>query len=178
MLRKSIRREFSSQTPWRFNRAFQRIYDECDPKQLLNRVCNWVKLLFGGIEVFEVTVEKNFSAAHHLRDYPGNCRNLHGHNWKVEVAFRVGELDAMGLAIDFRLAARLLDTVIAPLDHINLNDFPAFKSMNPTCENISRYIFKEIKKLLEDHPKPETRVYRVRVWESGTTHVAYMEDTQ
>jgi len=35
--------------------------------------------------VFEITVEEQFSAAHALRNYPGDCEHLHGHNWAVEV---------------------------------------------------------------------------------------------
>lgn len=26
-----------------------------------------------------------FDAAHYLPAYPGNCKKLHGHTWKVEV---------------------------------------------------------------------------------------------
>ncbi len=35
--------------------------------------------------MYQITVEKSFSAAHTLPDHPGKCRNLHGHNWDVRV---------------------------------------------------------------------------------------------
>ena len=43
-----------------------------------------------------------FSAAHRLRlDYPSQCTNLHGHNWKVTVECRARELNANGMVVDF-----------------------------------------------------------------------------
>ena len=33
--------------------------------------------------MYELTVQLEFSAAHHLRDYPGKCGRLHGHNYRV-----------------------------------------------------------------------------------------------
>ena len=34
---------------------------------------------------YTLKVLSEFAAAHSLRDYPGDCKRLHGHNWKVEV---------------------------------------------------------------------------------------------
>ncbi|MDR1412975.1 MAG: reverse transcriptase-like protein, partial [Actinomycetes bacterium] len=34
---------------------------------------------------YHLSVKEHFDAAHHLYDYPGQCRNLHGHTWEVEV---------------------------------------------------------------------------------------------
>jgi len=31
-------------------------------------------------KMYELTVETEFAAAHHLRGYQGKCENLHGHN--------------------------------------------------------------------------------------------------
>ena len=33
----------------------------------------------------ELTKIFEFSAAHRLPDYKGQCNNLHGHTWKVEI---------------------------------------------------------------------------------------------
>ena len=35
---------------------------------------------------YEINVQTHFSAAHHLRGYPGNCEKPHGHNWIVKSA--------------------------------------------------------------------------------------------
>lgn len=34
--------------------------------------------------LYSLKVHPQFCSAHTLRDYPGDCRRLHGHNWKVE----------------------------------------------------------------------------------------------
>ncbi|MCI5222763.1 MAG: hypothetical protein D3924_08860, partial [Candidatus Electrothrix sp. AR4] len=42
------------------------------------------------------------SGGHHLRNYPGNCEKPHGHNWKIKVTVRAGELDKLGMGMDFK----------------------------------------------------------------------------
>ncbi len=44
----------------------------------------------------------DFSSAHQLRGYQGECEELHGHNWKVEVEVEGEKLDSVGLLIDLR----------------------------------------------------------------------------
>ncbi|WP_261341682.1 6-pyruvoyl trahydropterin synthase family protein [Candidatus Kuenenia stuttgartensis] len=41
--------------------------------------------------MFELIIDTDFAAAHNLRGYKGQCENLHGHNWKVQVVFEVGK---------------------------------------------------------------------------------------
>ena len=50
----------------------------------------------------DIFIKTHFSGGHHLRAYPGNCENPHGHNWKVKVTVRARELDQLGMGIDFR----------------------------------------------------------------------------
>ncbi len=42
-------------------------------------------------------IRTSFAAAHCLIHYQGECENLHGHNWKVEVSVLARELDKAGL---------------------------------------------------------------------------------
>ena len=53
--------------------------------------------------MYSIKVEANFSSAHNLRGYKGKCEELHGHNWKVEVAVAKNKLDKLGMVADFRL---------------------------------------------------------------------------
>ena len=50
--------------------------------------------------MYVLTIRTSFAAAHNLINYQGDCENLHGHNWKVEVAVTARELDKAGLGID------------------------------------------------------------------------------
>ena len=35
--------------------------------------------------MFEIEIRRTFAAAHQLKGYDGDCRNLHGHNYSVVV---------------------------------------------------------------------------------------------
>jgi 6-pyruvoyltetrahydropterin/6-carboxytetrahydropterin synthase len=94
--------------------------------------------------IFEVAVETHFSAAHALRNYPGDCARLHGHNWIVRVFVRCRELDETGIGIDFRVVKDHVKAVLQGLDHYNMNELPPFRETNPSSENIARYLYGEL----------------------------------
>ena len=118
--------------------------------------------------MFELSINGDFSSAHFLRNYEGKCKDLHGHNWKVEVSVTSSELNDIGMVADFgELKAKLKD-VLANLDHVCLNEREYFKDSNPTAENISKYIFDEFSKVVQS-----LKVSKVRVWETSTNSVIY-----
>lgn len=123
--------------------------------------------------VYEVYVKTHFSAAHKLRGYPGDCSRVHGHNWIVEVFVRSTELNEIGIAIDFRDIRKAVKQVIAKMDHLDLNDLPAFSVENPTSENIARYLYKELSKSLNCG---SIRVSRVKVCETPGAGALYWEE--
>lgn len=123
--------------------------------------------------MFDVFVKSHFSAGHHLRAYPGNCERPHGHNWKVLVTIRAGKLDDLGMALDFRVAKEGVKKVIDTLDHIDLNEHPAFLDRNPSSENIAIYIFENLKK---DLTTANYAPHSVEVRETDNCGVIYRED--
>jgi len=92
--------------------------------------------------MFNLTVTKEISAGHFLRDYSGPCANQHGHNYHLEVTFQCqdDELDEHGFVIDCREAKEYLKR----FDHVNLNDLEEFKDKNPTMENLAVTIGKKL----------------------------------
>lgn len=123
--------------------------------------------------VFEVYVKTQFSAAHSLKGYPGDCARVHGHNWIIEVFVKCKELDEIGIGIDFRDIKQSVKDVLQGLDHFNLNDLPAFKDVNPTSENIAKLLYKELgKKLNSDVVK----VSKVKVSETPGAGAFYWEE--
>ena len=52
--------------------------------------------------MYKIKIEGDFSSAHNLRGYKGKCEELHGHNWKVEVAVVSSKLDKIGMVMDFK----------------------------------------------------------------------------
>ena len=123
--------------------------------------------------MFEVCVEHTFAAAHQLRNYRGKCENLHGHNYKVQVAMEGEELAFNGLLFDFADLKKALRGVVEYLDHKFLNELSPFDSVNPTAENIAKFICEEVQKSLADPPGNGARVCQVRVWETETSFATF-----
>jgi 6-pyruvoyltetrahydropterin/6-carboxytetrahydropterin synthase len=120
--------------------------------------------------MFELNVRKEFSAAHHLREYRGKCESLHGHNWKVEVFVAAAKLNKTGIVADFREIKERLNGVLEELDHTYLNELPYFRKYNPTSENIAKYIFD---KLRPQFSRLRIKLRKVTVWESDNAHASY-----
>ncbi|MEN6349631.1 MAG: 6-carboxytetrahydropterin synthase QueD [Syntrophomonas sp.] len=125
------------------------------------------------LTIFEVKVIEEFAAAHWLKDYPGNCSQIHGHTWKTEVTLMGEKLDDMGMLVDFRDVRRVLKGIVGKFDHRLLNEIELFNSINPTAENLAHFIYEEIKVSFS-----RCRVKSVQVWESSTACACYMENRE
>jgi 6-pyruvoyltetrahydropterin/6-carboxytetrahydropterin synthase len=122
--------------------------------------------------MYRLKVHTSFAAAHCLIHYQGDCENLHGHNWKVEVAVIARELDRAGLGIDFKTLKAETNVLLKTLDHKYLNELPPFMELSPSSENIARYLYNELGgKLNSDNIKVEM----VTVWESDFAAASYYE---
>ena len=122
--------------------------------------------------MFELDILREFSAAHSLRGYNGDCANFHGHNWTVQIFIQSEKLDEIGIAMDFKLLKKELDSVLAELDHKNLNEHPHFKDTNATSENLAMYIYKRLAAAVH---LPGVKLSKVRVCESATSGASYYE---
>ncbi|HIM58563.1 MAG TPA: 6-carboxytetrahydropterin synthase QueD [Gammaproteobacteria bacterium] len=122
--------------------------------------------------MFVLKIVTDFASAHSLRNYPGNCARLHGHNWQVEVSVESEVLNEMGIAIDFREIKNQTKKVVKRLDHQYLNEIPPFDELNPTAENIAKYFYEEVGQLINNS---DVRVCEVIIWETPRASVAYSE---
>jgi len=123
--------------------------------------------------LYELMVEDMFSSAHQLRGYKGKCETLHGHNWKVQVYVHAEGLDEIGVALDFHEIKAHTSEVIEQLDHIVLNEIFPFTEINPSSENIAKWIYDNLKKKINDD---YVNVSAITVWESDTASATYYED--
>ena len=124
--------------------------------------------------MFEVKVEKSFSAAHHLLNYQGACENQHGHNWKVEVYVIGKTLDKSNILVDFKVLKKELDKILNYLDHKDINTLPEFENESPSSEFMAKFIFEKMKEHLKTKYK-NAEVSKVAVWETPTSRAVYYE---
>jgi 6-pyruvoyltetrahydropterin/6-carboxytetrahydropterin synthase len=111
----------------------------------------------------QLEVEYIFAAAHRLPRHPGKCKNMHGHNYKMQVVLRGEPEPEQGLVIDFGDVDRVVqERVLALCDHKTFNDFLE----NPTAENIATWLWDRL-----DGHLPG--LFEVRLWEIHTACVVY-----
>ena len=132
-----------------------------------------IKQESGKLEMYEVTIIKSFSSAHLLAQIGGKCEELHGHNFKVEVTLAAPDLNESGLLIDFRVVKKWLSVILDQMDHKHLNELPCFAGINPSAENIAKYIYTSMEPKATES---QVRIARIKVWESENAAVTYIGD--
>ncbi|TNF34552.1 MAG: 6-carboxytetrahydropterin synthase QueD [Gammaproteobacteria bacterium] len=123
---------------------------------------------------YTLKVLTDFASAHTLRNYPGACSRMHGHNWKVELEVIATRLNDIGIAIDFKQMKKSANEVCDRLDHQYLNDIEPFNKINPTAENIAAYLYSEIGKQINSD---SVKVSAVTLWETDRACVRYTEES-
>lgn len=109
--------------------------------------------------MYIVKKRMEIAGSHCLKlNYESKCRNIHGHNWIVNVYCRSETLNSNGMVIDFtEIKKRIHDR----LDHGNLNELIE----QPTAENMARWICEQL-----------TQCFKVTVQESEGNDATYIQD--
>ena len=123
--------------------------------------------------MYDLKVLSSFSSAHALRGYNGKCENIHGHNWHVVLIVSSDVLNEIGLVIDFKLLKKYLNEVMETLDHKFINETVFFKEVNPSAENIARYIYEEFERKMKVNKIFNIAVKRVDVYETDSSMASY-----
>lgn len=109
-----------------------------------------------------VTVWKeiSISCAHMIPNHPGKCKNLHGHNYRIQVGVSGPVNKQTGMVKDFyEIKADLAAVIDGPCDHRYLND--VYPEMLTTAENLAGMWLIQLRAL-------DPRYYAVRVYETDT----------
>ena len=105
-----------------------------------------------------------FCCAHRLIGHEGKCKNLHGHNYTLEVCLKskVGTLDQLGRVIDFSdVNKKISHWLNEKLDHntivyikdeklremlgfLDQDKKPYVLESNTTCENLATHLMDEV----------------------------------
>jgi 6-pyruvoyltetrahydropterin/6-carboxytetrahydropterin synthase len=80
----------------------------------------------------------------------------------VRAVVRAAELDATGWVLDFGVLAALLRKLVAPYDRAFMNDVAPFDDVNPTRENVARFLADALAAKVDDG---RARVHAVEIWE-------------
>jgi len=123
--------------------------------------------------MYHLMIKTQFAAAHNLINYQGDCENLHGHNWRVEVTVSARELDTAGLGIDFKILKKKTNQLLDQLDHKYLNQLEPFLEKSPSSENICRFLHEELSRELNNE---NVSVVKINVWESENACASYIPD--
>lgn len=120
--------------------------------------------------MYNISIRTEFNSAHKLRDYKGKCEGLHGHNWTVEVVVGGQRLNKIGMLVDFTDLKKEVSELLDQLDHKYLNELKMFKKINPTSENIAKFIYNGLVGICK---KYKVRPVRVTIWETPTSCASY-----
>lgn len=135
--------------------------------------------------MMKIAKEFRWEMGHRLPDHFGQCKNIHGHSYKMLVEFE-GELDKNQMVIDYYDVEKIINPIIEKLDHAflvskddkivlefleKMSSKKVVVDFNSTAENICKYLLGEIVKT--NLPKNVSSV-KVRVYE---TPFDYAEDT-
>ncbi len=131
-------------------------------------------------ERFTIRVEGLFESAHYIRNYldDGSDEPLHGHSWKVEAFVSSTSINnTTGFAVDFYSVKKELDDICNYLDHVNLNDIDPFTTINPSTENIAKWIYHKLQDRLVKK-KIKGHIEKIIVWEGPRNYAIYEKSTQ
>ena len=123
--------------------------------------------------MFDIEIRRTFSAAHQLKGYDGDCRNLHGHNYNVIAVVRTAKLNEIGIALDFKRLKAALDEILDGYDHKNLSELPEYSQVNPTSEVMAMNIYRRLGELVNDG---NVKVHSIRIEESASSGCTYFEE--
>lgn len=142
--------------------------------------------------MFRVRKEFKFESAHRLSKAFSKCctEQIHGHSYRVEVFLVSERLDDSGMVLDFGIISEsvknlfemwdhslVLHDTISKEEHTSLavhNKKIILVDFNPTAENMAKFFFEYIDKLLFSSIKGRDIVLeKVRVHETATGYAEY-----
>ena len=79
----------------------------------------------------------------------------------------------VGIAIDFKDLKRITNEVLARVDHTYINEVAPFDKLNPTSENIARWLHEGLDRALTSS---NVRLVRIDIQENDTSRVSFFPD--
>ena len=119
--------------------------------------------------MYQLTVREKFDSAHKLEDYPGPCKNIHGHSFLVDVTVESKVLNSMFIVMDFKELKTIIKMMTVELDHHYINE--VLSIANATAEYLAKWFYYGLKNKL---PRG-INIVKVTVFESPDCGATYYE---
>jgi 6-pyruvoyltetrahydropterin/6-carboxytetrahydropterin synthase len=116
--------------------------------------------------MWEISAEILLAARHQIRGVQGEreAGRVHAHQWTIRACVRATALDRVGWVLDFHQLERALRHLVTPYEGAFINELPPWNDVNPTRENLARFIAEGLARDLDDG---RARVHRVDVSEGA-----------
>ncbi len=139
----------------------------------------------------------HFETGHALAGYDGKCRNVHGHSYRLEVTVIGSPIDdashvKYGMVIDFGDLKKIVkEHVVDVYDHaLLLNRNGAYREIGEYLENKGHKILLvnfqptgemmllDIAERIKPHLPENVKLYRLKLYETGTSYAEWYADDQ
>jgi len=130
-----------------------------------------------------------FETAHAIHQYPGSCKNIHGHSYELHVTVKAkspseGYIGDTGIIFDFKeLKTIVQSTVVKHFDHKLLlskaylaeskldflSDELVVFDVEPTAENILIFSRDQIRNALPEH----IELHSLKLWETSDSYAEW-----
>jgi len=105
--------------------------------------------------MFEISVETHFYAGHELKLPDGTYEPSHNHDWIVIANVSSEKLNKIGIVMDFHRLRGILENITSEFDNESLNKMEYFQEINPSAENVAKYVYEKIEPELPENVKLE-----------------------
>jgi 6-pyruvoyltetrahydropterin/6-carboxytetrahydropterin synthase len=120
--------------------------------------------------MYEIGVNAQFEAAHHLVGDFGPATRMHGHTYRLEVSVRGPKLRPDGTLFDLTRLQAAVTTLVETLHYRDLGEVAGLAELNTTAEVVANYCWRQIAADLADLGMVSLCV---RLWENPGTYAAY-----
>ena len=129
-------------------------------------------------ELYTIRTKAQFESAHAIRQYMEDPNNrgtfldeeTHGHTFIVEAFASSNHVEERtGFALDFLVLKKKVDELAFYFDHKFINETEPFDKINPSTENLAKYFFEEINKIIPAGSWLE----KVRIYEGPNNYAEY-----
>lgn len=152
--------------------------------------------------MISVTKEYSWAMAHMLAEHPGLCKNIHGHNYKMEVTISKIDIEhegyadgensfkITGMVMDFKDLKKIVqEKLVDKLDHAFMyNQFSTDdvelevasilenhgkKTYKVNYRPTAENMAKDFYKILDMHMPIGTNVTRIKIYETDTSYAVF-----